>query len=569
MVLKESKDVFSKLLMRKNSPHCMNIQVSEKILSQLVHLHGGTSFCICPGGRNAPLVAVVSRAKGLQTFSFFDERSAGFFALGLAKREGIPSAVITTSGTAVAELLPSVIEAYYSHIPLILITADRPSSYRGTGAPQSIEQTALFGPYVGRKWDLENTLDFDLSDGVGQVPCHINVCFDTPLLDGPVCPLDFRDQKKTSWFLDSAVTKADGGRGYALWGPEGSGAFDGKMERERIKSFFKKCQKPLFILTEMSEQVSQEVEDILYSHFQNGVTFAEALSHLRESKKLFLLKSGEGILKYLALNKKIDGVVRVGRRPVARFWKDLEKSYAHLPVLSVSDQTYPGLSRIEPAISFKTFFKWSKQNKAPKGFSIKEQAEIADEDKRQRAKFIQNLNKNPLGELALIRDFSKKIPKGSLLFLGNSLPIREWNQVADLPLDTKIKYRVNRGANGIDGLLSTFLGALELGRQNWCLIGDLSALYDMSALWAFHQLKEKPACFIVVVNNGGGRIFSSLFADPVFINAHSLSFQHWAKMWDFHYYRLKQWPDKLSFVSPAIIELIPASRRSRKYTDLV
>src|SRR6185436_3564388 len=127
---------------------------------------GVRDFCVCGGSRNAPLLAVVGAA-----YSFVDERSAAFFALGRAKLTGRPAAVITTSGTAAAELLPAAVEAHYSGVPLILITADRPARYRGTGAPQAIEQEGLFGVYAARdaaSWSRLGAL-------------HINVEFDEPL----------------------------------------------------------------------------------------------------------------------------------------------------------------------------------------------------------------------------------------------------------------------------------------------------------------------------------------------------------------------------------------------------
>ena len=548
----------------------MNIRVSEQLISQLVYEHGVNTFCLCPGGRNAPLVSVLSKAKGIQVLSFFDERSAGFFALGLARKEGRPVAVLTTSGTAVAELLPSVIEAYYSHTPLVLITADRPSAYRGTGASQSIEQKNLFGPYVGQQWDLENTVDFSISKWSGFVPCYINVCFDEPLLDKPAPVLDFRNQ--VSHCSSPTKKKKNTQKAWPnnVLGPTGFSVFNSQKEVKKIKAFFEKCQNPLCLLAEMPESIKKEVEDRV--SFFHWPVYAEALSHLRGSQKLFILKSGEGILKWLVLNQKIDGVIRIGRRPVARFWQDLEKKYAHLPVLSISDQSYAGLSRIEPALSFNTFFDWAKNNTKTTHkllFAKSAQHTIAKKDKALYEHLIKTVNQHPLSEPALIRKFSQSIPKRSLLFLGNSLPIREWNQVAPFLPNKNIKYLGNRGANGIDGLISTFLGACELDKQNWCLVGDLSALYDLSSLWAFHQLKKKPTVFILVVNNSGGRIFESLFSSPAFINAHHISFQHWAKMWGFYYYKLKEWPNKPSFLSPAIIEGQVDPKYTKKFNSFL
>ncbi len=145
-----------------------NIERARRLIEQVRGL-GANDFCVCAGSRNSPLIAVLSGS----LFSFVDERSAAFFALGRIKRDGTPAAVVTTSGTAVAELLPAAVEAYYSVLPLILITADRPERYRGTGAPQAIEQSGIFGPYAAASIGTWNR----------RTPLHLNIEFDEPLID--------------------------------------------------------------------------------------------------------------------------------------------------------------------------------------------------------------------------------------------------------------------------------------------------------------------------------------------------------------------------------------------------
>ena len=134
---------------------------------------GVTTFCVCAGSRNSPLLAVLGSMDDVDVLSFVDERSAAFFALGRSRRDQQPVAVVTTSGTAVGELLPATIEAYYASIPLILITADRPARYRGTGAPQCIEQDGIFGVYAATALDRWS----------GRAPLHMNIEFDEPLID--------------------------------------------------------------------------------------------------------------------------------------------------------------------------------------------------------------------------------------------------------------------------------------------------------------------------------------------------------------------------------------------------
>lgn len=152
-----------------------NLSAARELVAGLRAL-GVDDFCVCAGSRNAPLLAVLME-RGLESprhvYSFVDERSAAFFALGRTKRDGKPVAVVTTSGTAAAELLPAAIEAHYSGAPLVLVTADRPARFRGTGAPQAIEQIGLFGVYAAtdpQQWD-------------GRSPLHFNIEFDEPLID--------------------------------------------------------------------------------------------------------------------------------------------------------------------------------------------------------------------------------------------------------------------------------------------------------------------------------------------------------------------------------------------------
>ena len=169
-----------------------------------VRAAGVTDFCVCAGSRNSPLLAVLGVLTDVRLFSFVDERSAAFFALGRAKQHGVPVAIVTTSGTAVAELLPAAIEAFYSGIPLILISADRPARYRGTGAPQSIEQEAIFGVYA----------ETSLESWSRTTPLHLNIEFDEPLIDEtfgvrqPQLPLSYATEPRADIRTQTAAAVA-------------------------------------------------------------------------------------------------------------------------------------------------------------------------------------------------------------------------------------------------------------------------------------------------------------------------------------------------------------------------
>lgn len=140
-----------------------------------------TEFCVCAGARNAPLVALLEQSTDCKRFHFFEERSAAFFALGRARALGRPVAIVTTSGTAAAECLPALIEAHYQQTPILAITADRPTRYRGSGSPQTIDQVGLFSSYVEGVWDCESeSVPTAWTRWSKMRPFQLNVCFEEP-----------------------------------------------------------------------------------------------------------------------------------------------------------------------------------------------------------------------------------------------------------------------------------------------------------------------------------------------------------------------------------------------------
>jgi 2-succinyl-5-enolpyruvyl-6-hydroxy-3-cyclohexene-1-carboxylate synthase len=180
--------------------------------------------------------------------------------------------------------------------------------------------------------------------------------------------------------------------------------------------------------------------------------------------------------------------------------------------------------------------------------------------------------KEKASEPAIFRALSESISEGSFVYLGNSLPIREWDLFA--ARGRAFVYGANRGANGIDGQLSTFLGMAREDRENWCVVGDLTALYDLAAPWVLSQLHGSATIRIVVVNNGGGRIFSrvpSLRAvaekdrERLFENPHRIRFDGWAAMWGLEYSTVIRPPRPLS--SRAVIELAPDAKATERFYE--
>jgi 2-succinyl-5-enolpyruvyl-6-hydroxy-3-cyclohexene-1-carboxylate synthase len=496
-----------------------NLGLAQTVLEQ-AYAHGVREVILCAGARNAPFVKLLSRESPFKIYSFFEERSAAFFALGRSQSEGRPVAVITTSGTAAAELLPACIEADHQRKPLLLITADRPRRYRGSGAPQTIIQPGIFSHYTGAEWDIEGDWSGDLSALQNGRPVHVNISFDEPLLEGEFL----------AWNLKSAASRST-----AL----ASAGRDNKA--------FLEMKKPLVIVGGLSSSEAEKVLPIL-SAWKRPL-YLEGPSRLRGSEALkdFEIRGGEKTLAHL----KFDGVIRVGSVPTLRYWRDLEAGA--LPVHCFSDLPFSGLPRVKevsPLADLPINLKFEFWNESERQ---------KDRDLARRREIL--FNEYPLSEPAWVEWLSGQIPASARLFIGNSLPIREWDFSARSAAARDIF--ANRGTNGIDGLISTFAGVgLEKG-ANWALIGDLSLMYDLSGPWALKQrpLKEFN---LVVINNGGGQIFRRMFENPDFLNAHDLRFSHWAKMWGLDYLELKDSRVDLKG-GRRVIEILPDAGQSADF----
>ncbi|MBC7742440.1 MAG: 2-succinyl-5-enolpyruvyl-6-hydroxy-3-cyclohexene-1-carboxylate synthase, partial [Bdellovibrionaceae bacterium] len=287
----------------------LSLQVFEFLKASQVK-----SVVVCAGARNAPLIMALQK-QNFKIYSYFEERSAAFFALGLIRSTGNPVAVITTSGTAVAELLPAAIEATYQSLPLILITADRPKNYRRTGAPQAIEQVGIFSSYVESVYDLDvDSRDFNFRWSV-EKPIQINVCFDEPLIDAPS-----KHQNKKSSLIKVNYVK-----------PKPIGQL--------------KAKDPLVIAGSLSiAQVSDVVEFIL----KNQLTvYAESTSQLRSVIELkpYLIQSTDYLVNHAFTGHIFNSVIRIGGVPTLRFWRDLENDFKDIPVKHFSDSKFSGLAR--------------------------------------------------------------------------------------------------------------------------------------------------------------------------------------------------------------------------------
>lgn len=514
-----------------------NLELSAKVVQELVDV-GVREFILCAGARNSPLVHVLDECKNLKVYSFFEERSAGFFALGRIAYTRRPVAIITTSGTAVAELLPAAIEGTYSSLPLIMVTADRPKKYRGSGAPQAIEQVGIYSYYN------EVALDIDAQDAhlslkslSWKKPIHINISFDEPLIDGDI-PVIRVPEVSERTKLPSLVPM-------------------GTLNELEV---FLESHKPVVIVGMLPEKAYETVLQFL-KHLKAPV-YCEGISSLRGHPDLkeFEIKSGEKMIHKILDQKICDSVFRIGGVPTTRLWRDLETKYFDTPVFSVSYNHFTGLSRETLHCNSLDLLAQVEFN-----FPLQDNFKLRLEDDEWAKQIRRLLEKYPLSEQGMIYRLSKHIHQQSL-YLGNSLPVREWDSSSSHDYLPK-RVAGNRGANGIDGQLSTFLGWSHNELENWCLVGDLTALYDLSSLWITSQLEAKDFK-IVVINNGGGQIFSKMFQKDIYINKHEFEFSHWAKMFNWDYVRWTDVPEQLESAKLSkhqIIELVPDSQQTQTF----
>lgn len=495
---------------------------------------GVCEFVICAGARNAALIEALARAEksGLvRLWRHFEERSAGFFALGRTMETGQPCAVVTTSGTAAAELLPAVIEAFYQNRPLVALTADRPAAFRGTGAPQAIEQPGIFGGYA---------FQGDLSEWDGKQPIHLNAEFEEAFEPGNE---DFAGE--TAGDFSPLKDRLDVGA-LARW------------LREDI-------YRGIVVLIGGLEPGERE-EAFHFCRDFGAPVVAEATSGLREALHGLSIHDADRVLKARPPGK----ILRLGEVPSGRFWRDLE-NLPGVSVWSVCRNGLPGLAR---------------ESQVTRGPLERVLPALGDVDPAEdaldllvgassRAARIEELLEcYPDSEPGLIRAVSHYASISSGVFLGNSMPIREWNLFAQWTRPVP-NVRANRGANGIDGQTSTWLGWSAGTSDAWAILGDLTALYDLAAPFVLGQV-EREGRVLAVINNNGGKIFERLprlnsmspRAAECMTNPHAADLSGLAALWDMKHIRIRTVDDLDQFEpgeKPVLLEIIPDAEQTKRF----
>ncbi len=441
-----------------------NWQVAMRGVQELA-ARGVGEFVVCGGARNAILLEVLGQAgDAVKVWTHFEERSAGFYALGRTMVTGKPCAVVVTSGTAAAELFPAVMEGFYQHRPLVLVTADRPVAFRGSGAPQAVEQVGIFGDYAETR----------LEDWTGTGPLHVNL------------------------ELGEGFAPAQLGAGEIS-----VGEFEVETMRPNVGELSRWLREPslrgLVVMLGYLEEAEKE-EVFYFCESLGAPVIAEGTSGLREAlQHLALVHSGLDLRE-----NPPERVLRLGGVPSCRFWRDLE-NLEKVDVWSISRGGLRGLgrdcrvmagdlARILPALG-----------------DIDEVGDVADrlDTVRARAERCEEaLAAFPDSGPGWMRTLSIYASLGESVYLGNSLPIRDWNDYAQWERPVRA-VRANRGANGIDGQVSSWLGS-SAGEENaWGIFGDLTALYDVAGLKMLGQV-ERRGRVMVVINNGGGGIFRGI-----------------------------------------------------------
>ncbi|WLV23859.1 2-succinyl-5-enolpyruvyl-6-hydroxy-3-cyclohexene-1-carboxylic-acid synthase [Aciduricibacillus chroicocephali] len=465
---------------------------------------------ISPGSRSTPLALAFAEHKEIREWVIVDERSAAFFALGIAKASRKPVVLICTSGTAAANYYPAIVEAFYSHVPLVVLTADRPHELRDVDAPQAIDQIHLYGQYA--KWFHEmalpesspRMLSYARSKAARSLheaeiqsgPVHLNFPFREPLV------LDFSLEN--------------------VWGERLGNGFYPLMSGNRtlnpgqffaMEDCLKGKRKGLLVA---GLGIDLEASKALLKLARNWAMpiLADPLSQLRqlgdEESGKYIIDSYDALFKTEEVRTSLrpDYVIRFGAMPVSKTYRFYLEQHADIPQFIVSDETHfrePTGNRTSfihsDCITFAEEAGKLKNLVAESGW-IEKWFEV-----NSLAREVLSSSANEFMEGTAVLELAEQLPSNSILFSGNSMAIRDLDTFM-FAAKRDLSVMANRGANGIDGVISSACGAAASGKRTTLLIGDLSFYHDMNGLFAAKHYKLPLT--IVLVNNSGGGIFSFL-----------------------------------------------------------
>ena len=532
-------------------------------LVALLKAHGIMDIVLTPGSRNAPLIHSLATDKDFTCYSIVDERSAGFFALGVIQAHQRPAAVCCTSGTAALNIGPAVAEAFYQQLPLLVITADRPLAWIGQMDGQTIPQTGLFGKLVRHsvqlpevnsreeEWHcnrLINEAILSLDNGI-KGPAHINIPLSEPL---------FGFNAET---LPAVRVIRRSGQKHIM------------PEEDRYAERFLSYSKRMVIVGQLPPENGLAVYLATLSEQHGVVVLADRLSNI-PSKDSFpfdvVLRSvSEQDLEELMPEL----VVTIGGHIVSKRLKQFIRSapLRELWHTSLAGEVIDTFQQVTDIV------------KSDPGTFLRYLAEIpphpsattAYKDRWSEASRPVTKPEAGYSDLHTVGQLLQNLPEESSLHLANShsayLP-----QLFDIP--STVHVFCNRGTNGIEGSLSTAVGyAAASGRWTFLLTGDLSFFYDMNGLWNNHLSSNLR---VLVNNNGGGGIFHTLpglnasEALDAYVSAeHTTEARPWSKQRGFTYLSARnaeelqhQWPLFVSEESnrPVLLEVFTSMEENKK-----
>lgn len=535
---------------------------------------GVATILIAPGSRSTPLVLAVGAHPEITSVVHLDERSAAFFALGVGKGSGRPAAVITTSGTAVANLFPAVVEAAQSETPLLLLTADRPARLRGTDANQTIDQERIFGTYpvafhdAGLPDEGSDSIERLRRLAVGAVtdslgppsgPVHVNFPFEKPLHPAPTDAAPALEGRRRPsapqrTMLDPSPEEAlsirervgRAVRGLVVVGPLPGGVRVGRAVVERAAAGRVDEDK------EGGTSLARRTGFPLLADPLSGARFREKAADVVRVDHYDLLLRDPAVRRHL----RPDLVIRVGRAPTSSALNDLmTEAGADVIVLDAGgrwrDHTGAATSyvaadpcRVAAALSSEGADAASEEHNAPTQpwLDAWKRADAAARDAIDaRVTEVPHL---PSGAAEPVETHAavRALPPDGVLFTSSSMPVRDID--AYVSGGRAFGCLGNRGASGIDGITSTALGScFATGRPTLVLLGDLAFIHDLNGLIPAADL-ALPVVFVVINNRGGGIFhmlpirehepaFTRYFATP-----HQVNFQHAGGLYDLPFRRI-------------------------------
>lgn len=485
---------------------------SRLLLASLAE-SGVVEVVLSPGSRSTPFVLAAGRTPGLRIVHVIDERSAAFYALGQARVTGRPSLLLCTSGTAGAHYLPAVIEAAQTGLPMLILTADRPFSLQGCDAPQTIDQRRLFGDFTRASLDLglpDSTLGGMRAlrriahQATAQTlwplpgPVHLNARASKPLEP------DGSEAERALLARAQALLTEPAPRAFA---PAESPSDEARAALERALAG---ARRPLVVAG--PAPLHADAAAILRGIARLGLPLlVERTSQLRGGPDQGAARIGafDLLLHDPAFRAQMapDLVVQLGAPPTSGLYERWMSERAATRRLVIRPRGWS-----DPQSSAEIL--WAD----PAALLCSLSARCAIEpgwterwvqaEARAWSAVEVAIASDPAGELGFAAAAVEALPEGALLVLGNSLPIRDV-ELAARPGGPAVGVLCQRGANGIDGLVSGAAGAASAsGRPTLLLIGDVSLLHDVGGLAVAGEVAT--ALVVVVLNNGGGRIFEQL-----------------------------------------------------------